>query len=57
MKDVPNMCFVFLSDRKEASVAWRGDNKAEMVGDETDQESIMLGVVGKDKKFAFHYAK
>lgn len=37
--------------------SWRRDSKAEVVGDGTDQKSIMLSVVGKDKEFLFHYSK
>lgn len=45
-----------LSDRKKVSVAWRRDNKAEVVGDGTKQKSVILGIVDKDKKLAFHYS-
>ena len=50
-----NALLLCLSDRK-VSVAWRRDKKAEVAGDGTDQKSIILGIVGKDKKAAFHYS-
>lgn len=54
MKYVPHMSLVCLSDRKNISVAQRRDNKAEVVEDGTDQKSIILSIVGKDKKLVFH---